>query len=85
MSTEAQPAEGILIEGVSNLPVTLARCCKPAPPDAIVGYATQGRGVTVHRRDCANIQRIRVSVRRVCWRRGGARRRVRQRYRGQSL
>ncbi len=53
-----KPADGILIEGVSNLPVTLARCCKPAPPDAIAGYATQGRGVTIHRRDCANIQRI---------------------------
>lgn len=53
-----KPEEGILIEGVSDLPVTLARCCKPTPPDAIAGYATQGRGVTIHRRDCANIQRI---------------------------
>lgn len=48
----------ILIEGVDNLPVTLARCCQPAPPAAIVGYATQGRGVTIHRRDCPNMLRI---------------------------
>ena len=53
-----QAADSILIEGVDNLPVTLARCCKPAPPDAIVGYATQGRGISVHRRDCANVQRV---------------------------
>lgn len=49
---------GVLIEGVGDLPVTLARCCNPAPPDPIAGYATQGRGVTIHRRDCPNILRV---------------------------
>ena len=48
----------ILIEGVSGLPVTLARCCQPSSPVPIVGYATQGRGVTIHRRDCANVLRV---------------------------
>ena len=50
--------QGILIEGVSNLPVTLARCCHPSPPVSIVAYATQGRGVTIHRQDCANLLRL---------------------------
>ncbi len=51
----------VLIEGVSGLPVTLARCCHPAPPGSIVGYATQGRGVTVHRHNCPNIARMPAS------------------------
>ncbi len=48
----------ILIEGVSDLPVTMARCCHPSPPAGIVGYATQGRGITIHRYDCANVSRL---------------------------
>ncbi len=48
----------VLIEGVGGLPMTLARCCQPAPPAAIVGYMTQGRGVTVHRADCSNVLRV---------------------------
>ncbi|HET9112846.1 MAG TPA: bifunctional (p)ppGpp synthetase/guanosine-3',5'-bis(diphosphate) 3'-pyrophosphohydrolase [Burkholderiales bacterium] len=48
----------ILIEGVSDLPVTMARCCHPSPPGSIVGYATQGRGITIHRYDCANVSRL---------------------------
>ncbi len=46
---------GIHIRGVGNLLTTMARCCKPAPGDAVVGYITQGRGVTIHRSDCRNI------------------------------
>jgi len=48
-------AGGVHILGVGNLLTTMARCCKPAPGDAVVGYITQGRGVTIHRRDCRNI------------------------------
>jgi GTP pyrophosphokinase len=43
---------GVLVEGEANLLTQLAGCCKPAPPDPIVGYTTQGRGVTIHRADC---------------------------------
>jgi GTP pyrophosphokinase len=51
----ASPVE---IEGVGDLPVTLARCCAPLRPQPIVGYLTQGRGVTVHRRDCSGLSRM---------------------------
>ncbi|BDR58119.1 RelA/SpoT family protein [Xylocopilactobacillus apicola] len=46
---------GVYIAGVDNLLVHLARCCTPIPGDPIVGYVTQGRGVTVHRADCHNV------------------------------
>ena len=42
--------------GTGGLLVNLARCCSPMPGDAIVGYVTRGRGVTVHRYDCPNVQ-----------------------------
>jgi GTP pyrophosphokinase len=48
------------IEGVGDLPVTLARCCAPLRPQPIVGYVTPLRGVTVHRRDCASLTRMRT-------------------------
>ena len=48
------------ISGVGNLLTTMARCCRPAPGDAIVGFITQGRGVTIHRRDCSNILNLPV-------------------------
>jgi len=46
------------ILGVGNLLTQAARCCHPVPHDVIVGYITRGRGVTIHRRDCANILRL---------------------------
>ncbi len=46
------------IEGVGDLPITLARCCAPIRPQPIVGYATVGRGVTIHRRDCPSFARM---------------------------
>ena len=52
-------AGGILVVGVDRLMTGLARCCKPAPPDPIVGYVTRGKGITVHRASCANLKRIR--------------------------
>jgi GTP pyrophosphokinase len=57
-STAGTIPAGITVEGVGNLLTTMARCCKPAPPDNIVGFITRGRGVTIHRRDCSNILRI---------------------------
>lgn len=50
---------GIRIMGVGNLMSQLARCCKPVAGEAIVGYITRGRGVTIHRRDCNNVLRYR--------------------------
>ena len=46
---------GIQIQGVSNLLVEIANCCKPVPGDNIIGYITVGRGITIHRSDCPNI------------------------------
>ncbi|MGZ5715081.1 MAG: RelA/SpoT family protein, partial [Caldimonas sp.] len=43
---------GVLVVGVGSLLTTLARCCRPAPPDAIAGYVTRGKGVAVHRIGC---------------------------------
>ena len=47
---------GVLVVGLDSLLTQPARCCKPAPPDPIAGYVTRGRGVTVHRRDCASFR-----------------------------
>jgi GTP pyrophosphokinase len=57
-SRPAAAPSGILIVGVDKLLTVLARCCKPAPPDRIVGFVTRGRGVTVHRADCRNVARL---------------------------
>ena len=42
----------VLVVGVDSLLTQLARCCRPVPPDAIAGFVTQGRGVSIHRRSC---------------------------------
>ncbi|WP_086350360.1 RelA/SpoT family protein [Candidatus Enterococcus clewellii] len=47
---------GIVIQGIDNLLVRLSRCCNPVPGDKIVGYITKGRGVSIHRADCPNVQ-----------------------------
>jgi GTP pyrophosphokinase len=51
-------SDSFSILGVGNLLTTPARCCSPVPNDAIVGYITRGRGVTIHRSDCANVLRL---------------------------
>lgn len=48
------------IEGVGDLPTTLARCCAPLRPQPIAGYVTLGRGVTIHRGDCPSLARMRA-------------------------
>jgi GTP pyrophosphokinase len=52
------PKGGVLVVGVESLLTTLARCCRPAPPDAIGGYVTRGKGVAIHRSDCSNFRQM---------------------------
>jgi GTP pyrophosphokinase len=64
------------VEGVGNLLVQIARCCQPLPGEPIAGYLTRGRGVSVHRPDCAAFQRLAATqpsrVLPVEWRRAGS-------------
>ena len=48
----------MLVVGVESLLTTLARCCRPAPPDAIGGFVTRGKGVAIHRADCSNLRHM---------------------------
>ncbi len=54
-----ESVEGIQVQGTGGLMTRLARCCSPLPGEDIVGYVTRGRGVTIHRRDCLNMLRVR--------------------------
>jgi GTP pyrophosphokinase len=58
-SKAAGAGSGILIVGVDRLMTGLARCCKPAPPDPIVGFVTRGQGISIHRQGCSNVERMR--------------------------
>jgi GTP pyrophosphokinase len=48
----------VLVVGVDSLLTQLAKCCKPAPPDAIGGFVTRGKGVSIHRADCPNLRQL---------------------------
>ena len=54
----AAASGGVLIVGVDKLLTAPAKCCRPAPPDPIVGFVTRGRGVSVHRAGCASLSRL---------------------------
>ena len=62
IQTRRSKADGsgsrVLIVGVDKLMTQLGRCCKPAPPDAIAGFVTRGKGVSVHRIDCTNFRNM---------------------------
>lgn len=66
---------GVLVVGMGSLMTQLGKCCKPAPPDAICGFVTRGKGVSVHRADCPNFrQMLRATPERVIdvqWSTGG--------------
>ncbi|HEX7649635.1 MAG TPA: TGS domain-containing protein, partial [Noviherbaspirillum sp.] len=50
---------GVLVVGTDGLMTQLARCCRPAPPDEIVGFVTRGKGVSIHRANCKNLAQMR--------------------------
>ncbi|HRX47591.1 MAG TPA: bifunctional (p)ppGpp synthetase/guanosine-3',5'-bis(diphosphate) 3'-pyrophosphohydrolase [Spirochaetota bacterium] len=50
---------GISIEGTSNILIKLAQCCQPIPGDEVVGFITRGRGITIHRKNCQSLERLR--------------------------
>ncbi|OLO05620.1 GTP diphosphokinase [Salinicola socius] len=54
-----EASDGITVLGVGNLKTAMANCCHPVPGDQIIGYITQGRGVTIHRQDCSNVLQLR--------------------------
>jgi GTP pyrophosphokinase len=49
-----EASDEIAVSGVGDLMCNFARCCRPVPPEEIIGYITQGRGVSIHRQDCGN-------------------------------
>jgi GTP pyrophosphokinase len=51
---------GVLVVGTEGLLTALAKCCKPAPPDPIVGFVTRGKGVSIHRLSCKNFAEMRT-------------------------
>lgn len=55
-------APEVKVQGLGDLLSTYARCCKPVPPEPIVGYITVGRGVSIHKRDCANLARLNIKM-----------------------
>lgn len=55
---EKEEGLGISVDGADNLLIRLARCCSPLPGDEIIGYITQGRGLTVHRKECVNVKNL---------------------------
>jgi GTP pyrophosphokinase len=61
---------GIKVKGVDDVVVRLAKCCRPVPGDGIVGYVSLGRGITIHREDCKNVQALKKAPERftdVAW------------------
>jgi len=58
VSHSAPTKDAVVVEGVDNLMTHLARCCRPIPGDEIKGYITQGRGISVHRCDCEQLEEL---------------------------
>lgn len=55
-ATKSRDTTALRIKGVDDVAIRLARCCNPLPGDKVAGYITRGRGVSVHRKDCPNLQ-----------------------------
>jgi GTP diphosphokinase / guanosine-3',5'-bis(diphosphate) 3'-diphosphatase len=56
--TDRTPVGGLVVEGMDDMLVRVARCCTPVPGDPIVGFVTVGRGVSIHRSDCTNVDAL---------------------------
>ncbi len=54
--TKAINKSGVIVKGFSDMTVKMSKCCSPVPGDDIIGFITRGRGVSIHRRDCINVQ-----------------------------
>ena len=63
--TRLRPGRGVIVEGMDDMLVRLARCCSPVPGDDIIGFVTVGRGVSVHRADCTNVGALGESPERI--------------------
>src|SRR5205807_1745705 len=66
---------GIVVHGVEDVLVRLAKCCTPVPGDGIVGYISLGKGITIHREDCPNVRALAKNPERftpVSWDGGGS-------------
>ncbi|NHZ97010.1 bifunctional (p)ppGpp synthetase/guanosine-3',5'-bis(diphosphate) 3'-pyrophosphohydrolase [Massilia sp. CCM 8734] len=61
-SVEQGAKSGVLVVGTEGLMTALAKCCKPAPPDGIVGFVTRGKGVSIHRATCKNFAEMRAKA-----------------------
>ena len=49
-------SNGVIVEGIDNCPIKFAQCCNPLPGDDIIGFITRGHGVSIHKKDCQNVQ-----------------------------
>jgi GTP pyrophosphokinase len=58
-ATKSSSQYGIMVEGIEDVPLRLAKCCRPVSGDPIVGYVSLGRGITIHRDDCPNAVALR--------------------------
>jgi len=61
-SVDQGAKSGVLVVGTDGLMTQLAKCCKPAPPDGIVGFVTRGKGVSIHRTTCKNFAEMRAKA-----------------------
>ncbi len=55
VNRENSSLSGVIVEGIDNCLINMARCCNPLPGENIIGFITRGHGLTIHRRDCKNV------------------------------